>query len=80
MEGRHVRTIMGALLMILSVVFVGISVILGHASVTSYLELIHVWLFPILIFLSGLALFYRPAFKDIVSEGRRLIRRRKEDR
>jgi hypothetical protein len=81
MKGRELRTIMGVILMLLSPIFVVTTMIFGpNTPVTSWLEIVHVLLYPVLLFLSGFALFNRTAFNDVVRAGRRFTRRRREDR
>ncbi len=79
MRGKHVRTIVGILFMVL-----GAGSVIGarwlepvHAAcASSWVEVASHYGFPSLLFLGGLAMFNRAAFGDIVDGAKSLVRRR----
>ena len=86
MAGRHFRTSLGALFMALG----ALTVLAGRwlepthtGCATTWVEVIHKFAFPALLFLGGMALFNRTAFGDLVEGGKgfasRVIRRRGTD-
>lgn len=81
MRMRHVRTLVGIGLMLFSVAFVVLDKILQIRTAqtlcaASIVEVVHAWLFPVLLFGGGLLLFSRDAFLDLVGGTGRLLRRR----
>lgn len=79
---RHVRTVMGMGLMLFSVGFVVLDKILAVRikvalpCPASVIEVVHVWIFPVLLFFGGLALFSREAFSDLLGGAKALVGRR----
>ena len=80
---RHVRTVMGATFMGLAVLYV-VTLNVLHAvhttpagcpaaAATTWVDVVHAWVFPVLVFLAGLALFNRAAFGDLVSTAKSLL-------
>lgn len=77
-QGKHIRAVLGIALMIASVVSVFLHP--HNEPVSNAWELAHAWLFPVLLFVGGYNLYSKAALRDLFSEGRRLVRRRREDR
>lgn len=84
LHGRHYRTIIGIALMAFALLFVITNTILtlvvtktaSPKCVASWVEFAHEWVFPIMLFAAGFALYNKEAFREVVGAGRSLVRRR----
>lgn len=79
-EGKHWRMALGAALMSVSVVFATKSLSAPRDTTATWAEVVYHFGFPALLFVGGYNLFSRQAFRDAFNAGRRLIRRRTEDK
>lgn len=81
MAGRHLRTLAGLGFMLFSLGFVLLTRFVrpdATPCAATVTEVVHEWLFPVLLFAGGLALFNRHAFNDVWTAGRSFTRRRRD--